>query len=107
MASAGNFFRQTITDLSANGRKEITELNQEFRFKNDNNPCNFIHLVNKANNPITLELNGETEERFQIEGNGGTFILNQEDQIKYHSLALVEEDGNAVTGKIKIVGAVL
>ena len=107
MASAGNFFRQTITDLAANGRKEITELNQNFRFRNDNKPCNFVHFVNKANNPVTLELNGEVEERFQIEGNGGTFIINIEDLIYYHSLAIVEEDGNTVTGKIKIVGAVL
>jgi hypothetical protein len=107
MANAGNFFRQTITDLSASSRKEVTELNDEFRFRNDGKPCNFLHFVNKGNNPVTLELNGESEERFHVEGNGGTFIINKDDQILYSSLGVIEEDGNAVTGKLKITGAVL
>lgn len=103
----GNFFRQEIEDLTANTSKTITEINADFRARVNEEPCNFLHVVNKANNPIIIELNSDSNESFHVEGNGGTFIINIEDKILYSSLRIVEEDGNTVTGKIKVTGAVL
>ena len=102
-----NFFRQTITNLDANTSKVVTELNDTFKYNNGFKTCNFLQVLNEADNKIFVELNSSSLERFPVMPLNGSLIINIEDKIEYNSLKIVEENGNAVVGNIKILGAVL
>lgn len=102
-----NFFRKIIEDLTANSKTRINELNEEFEARNKNRLCNFLYVRNNADNLITIELGEDENQRFEIASSGGTFIINRDDNITYDKIAVVEENGNTVTGKIVITGGVL
>ena len=102
-----NFFRKIVEDLTANTKTRITELNDEFESRNNEKLCNVLYVRNNADNLVTVELNEDDNQRFEIASNGGTFILDKKDNIVFDKIALVEENGNTVTGKIVVTGGVV
>jgi len=99
------FFYEVKTDLTA-GQKYVLAVNE-----NDKRAVNykaFNHLVihNASNKLVQIQLNEDTNQKYPIVASGGTMAFNVEDEIKFHSLSLINPDeSNAVTGDIYITWA--